>query len=168
MKLLACGKFYFMSIWMRFPFINCNDEFRISPEITMCSTIQLQFGWGTGNRRTIARPQERYMGHIFCPISDLVSIDITCSILYIITYDIDVGNNFTTDLSLIHYLYHLNETHISLLGSGSILAVLGPILLTWINFNTSMDVIVSIIKCGMELRINSWTSLAAPLKFLNG
>ena len=44
-----------------------------------------------------------------------------------------------------------------------------PLSLTWINFNPSMDkLIISIIKCGMKLLIQSQTSTVQPLKFGNG
>ena len=45
---------------------------------------------------------------------------------------------------------------------------LGPHLLTRIILNSSMDVITSIIKCEMKLRIHSQTSTVEPLKFGNG
>ena len=45
---------------------------------------------------------------------------------------------------------------------------LGPNLLTWINFNHTMDkVITSSIKCGLKVHIQSQTSTAQQFKFGN-
>ena len=47
--------------------------------------------------------------------------------------------------------------------------VMQSLLLTWINFNLSMDkLITSIIMCGMKLLIHSQTSTVPPLRFGNG
>ena len=45
---------------------------------------------------------------------------------------------------------------------------LGPLLLTWINFNPSMDVTTYPVKYGMKLLFHFQTSTAVSLKFGNG